>query len=408
MINDPSASRFELTTVAVVSLAGIFFVWWWWSCRQKPDLVGRQANPPRTSSKQLRFSCNTSPAPEGGKADPTDHRPRKSFLSWDDYFMAVAYLSSQRSKDPHKQVGACIVSTEQIILGIGYNGFPRGCDDAQLPWAKLSEDEQLLDTKYPYVCHAEMNAILNKNQASLSQAKLYVTMFPCNECAKLLIQAGIKEVIFHEDKPSLPSSTQPRGGMRPDQAYTASRRLLSLAGVSIRQHAFKQQLELMIKYCNILQAPQGPHNSHRQASRWRTSHTGRHRRYAGEGQSSQQDSKVKDDPAADGDLSFERQLKSRRNQPQRPRVNAPQVEALKGGGGSELEKMGKIEGRFVGGLALLFLVILLEGLFLAGSGFLPEQYDQFAQDVVFKTFTPSVGVLLAGSAAYGLWKSRQG
>ena len=96
------------------------------------------------------------------------------------------------------QVGACIVSPDQVILGIGYNGFPRGCPDAKLPWSKRSRDAAWLNTKYPYVVHAEANALLNKNLASVQGAKIYVTMFPCNECAKLLIQAGIREIIFHE------------------------------------------------------------------------------------------------------------------------------------------------------------------------------------------------------------------
>ncbi|MEW5307253.1 MAG: hypothetical protein WDW36_009661 [Sanguina aurantia] len=134
------------------------------------------------------------------RVDPFDPSPRSGYLSWDDYFMAVAFLSSQRSKDPNKQVGACIVSAEQVILGIGYNGFPRGCPDSTLPWAKKSASGDPLDTKYPYVVHAEANALLNKNAASVKGACVYVTMFPCNECAKLLIQAGITEVIYHEGK----------------------------------------------------------------------------------------------------------------------------------------------------------------------------------------------------------------
>lgn len=114
--------------------------------------------------------------------------------------MAVAMLSSQRSKDPAKQVGACIVDEMQIICGIGYNGFPRGCSDADFPWRKQAASGEALDTKYPYVCHAEMNALLNKNGASVKGARIFVTMFPCNECAKLLIQAGIREIVFHESK----------------------------------------------------------------------------------------------------------------------------------------------------------------------------------------------------------------
>lgn len=141
-----------------------------------------------------------SPVNKQKRPDPYDPRPRNTYLSWDDYFMAVAFLSAERSKDPNKQVGACIVNNENIILSIGYNGFPRGCSDSSLPWSKRSQSGSILDTKYPYVVHAEANALLNKNQAHVTGARIYVTLFPCNECAKLLIQAGIKEVIFHEAK----------------------------------------------------------------------------------------------------------------------------------------------------------------------------------------------------------------
>lgn len=112
--------------------------------------------------------------------------------------MAVAFLSAQRSKDPNSQVGACIVNSENKIVGIGYNGMPNGCSDDALPWARTAADK--LDTKYPYVCHAELNAILNKNSADVKGCTMYVALFPCNECAKLVIQAGIKEVIFMSDK----------------------------------------------------------------------------------------------------------------------------------------------------------------------------------------------------------------
>ena len=98
-------------------------------------------------------------------SSPRAREPR--YLSWDEYFMALAFLSAQRSKDPNKQVGACIVNQEQIILGIGYNGFPRGCKDFDLPWSKESPSGNPLDTKFPYVCHAEMNAILNSNHSNL-------------------------------------------------------------------------------------------------------------------------------------------------------------------------------------------------------------------------------------------------
>lgn len=188
-----------------------------------------------------------------------------SYLSWDDYFMALAFLSAQRSKDPNKQVGACIVSPDRIILGIGYNGFPRGCADSTLPWAKRSTSGGALATKYPYVCHAEMNAVLNKNAASVAGATMYVTMFPCNECSKLLIQAGIGEVVFYEDKQQggarggsggggsggsggdgSGGSTPASGGMLPSESYAASRTMLSLAGVQTRQHSPAEELVLRV------------------------------------------------------------------------------------------------------------------------------------------------------------------
>ena len=170
--------------------------------------------------------------------------------------MALAFLSAQRSKDPNKQVGACIVSPDRIILGIGYNGFPRGCADSKLPWAKKAATGGALATKYPYVCHAEMNAVLNKNAASVAGATLYVTMFPCNECSKLLIQAGIGEVVFYEDKqkaadgsserPSSPPAAAASGGILPAESYAASRTLLALAGVTTRQHAPVEALVLRV------------------------------------------------------------------------------------------------------------------------------------------------------------------
>ncbi|KAG7392201.1 hypothetical protein PHYBOEH_006455 [Phytophthora boehmeriae] len=116
---------------------------------------------------------------------------RTDYLSWDDYFMSVAFLSAMRSKDPSTQVGACIVNPEKKIVGIGYNGFPNGCDDDDLPWARESATNSPLDTKYPYVCHAEMNAILNKNSTDVKGCTIYVALFPCNECAKLIIQVFV-------------------------------------------------------------------------------------------------------------------------------------------------------------------------------------------------------------------------
>ncbi|KAJ7548703.1 hypothetical protein O6H91_07G023300 [Diphasiastrum complanatum] len=167
--------------------------------------------------------------PKALKADPLDTAKRKGYLSWDDYFMSIAFLSAQRSKDPNRQVGACLVSQDQVILGIGYNGFPRGCSDDDLPWSKISADGDPLKTKYPYVCHAEVNAILNKNHASAAGQRLYVTMFPCNECAKIIIQAGIAEVIYYAAK----GHTNKDGCSSRDASYAASWKLLAMAGIRV-------------------------------------------------------------------------------------------------------------------------------------------------------------------------------
>jgi dCMP deaminase len=121
---------------------------------------------------------------------------RSDYISWDQYFMGVAILSSKRSKDPSTQVGACIVNKDKRIVGIGYNGFPIGIDDDVFPWGKKGD---YVDTKYPYVVHAEPNAILNAT-TSLKDCTIYVTLFPCCECAKLIIQSGIKEIVYLSDK----------------------------------------------------------------------------------------------------------------------------------------------------------------------------------------------------------------
>ena len=121
---------------------------------------------------------------------------RKDYITWDEYFMGVAKLSALRSKDPKTQVGACIVNQDLRIVGIGYNGMPQGVDDASFPW---DNEGDYLKTKYPYVVHAEANAILNATQ-SLKGSNIYVTLFPCNECSKLIIQSGIKEIVFESDK----------------------------------------------------------------------------------------------------------------------------------------------------------------------------------------------------------------
>ena len=146
---------------------------------------------------------------------------RTDYLSWDEYFMAVAQLSAQRSKDPSTQVGACIVNKNKRIIGIGYNGFPAGLSDDDLPWAREGE---YLDTKYPYVCHAEMNAITNaSNKPDLDGGAMFVSLFPCNECAKLIVQVGIREVVYLSDKYST------------DDKFIAARRIFDLAGVKCRK-----------------------------------------------------------------------------------------------------------------------------------------------------------------------------
>ena len=141
---------------------------------------------------------------------------RDDYISWDEYFMGIAVLSSMRSKDPNTQVGACIVSPDRKIVGVGYNGFPIGCSDDDLPWDREGE---WLETKYPYVCHAELNAILNSTMANLKGATLYVALFPCNECAKAIIQSGIRKIVYLSDKYETSDST------------LASKRMLKEAGV---------------------------------------------------------------------------------------------------------------------------------------------------------------------------------
>ncbi|MBR6243134.1 MAG: dCMP deaminase family protein [Ruminococcus sp.] len=123
---------------------------------------------------------------------------RNNYISWDEYFMGIAMLSAERSKDSSTQVGACIVNKENKIVAVGYNGMPTGCIDDDMPWER--EGDSPLDTKYPFVCHAELNAILNSNSASLQGCTLYVTLFPCNECAKAIIQSGIKRVVYYSNK----------------------------------------------------------------------------------------------------------------------------------------------------------------------------------------------------------------
>lgn len=146
---------------------------------------------------------------------------RQDYLSWDEYFMGVALLSAGRSKDNNTQVGACIVSDENKVLSVGYNGMPTGCSDDDMPWDREGDT---LSTKYPFVCHAELNAILNRITGSLKGSKIYVSLFPCNECAKAIIQSGIKEVIYMEDKYADSDSVK------------ASKMMFEMAGVKYRMY----------------------------------------------------------------------------------------------------------------------------------------------------------------------------
>ncbi len=139
---------------------------------------------------------------------------RTDYISWDEYFMGIALLAAKRSKDPSTQVGACIVSKENIIISTGYNGMPKGCSDDIFPW-----DREGADTKYPYVVHAELNAILNANGRDLRGSRIYVALFPCNECAKAIIQSGVEEVIYLSDK------------YADTMGNLASKRMLDAAGV---------------------------------------------------------------------------------------------------------------------------------------------------------------------------------
>lgn len=149
---------------------------------------------------------------------------REDYISWDEYFMGVAYLSSMRSKDPNTQVGACIVSPKNKILSMGYNGLPIGCSDDEFPWNRVEKDPVL--NKYFYTTHSELNAILNYRGGSLEGSKMYVTLFPCNECAKAIIQAGITKIVYADDK------------YDDTPAVVASKKMLDAAGVEYKKYEF--------------------------------------------------------------------------------------------------------------------------------------------------------------------------
>jgi dCMP deaminase len=155
-----------------------------------------------------------------GRTETNMSDKRQDYISWEEYFMGVALLAAQRSKDPNTQVGACIVDDQNRILSTGYNGFPHGCSDDEFPW---NRDESKGDTKYQFVVHAELNAILNARGKSLAGSILYVGLFPCNECAKAIIQAGVREVVYLSDK------------YRNTPGTIASRRMLDAAGVKLTQ-----------------------------------------------------------------------------------------------------------------------------------------------------------------------------
>ncbi|MFA6859788.1 MAG: dCMP deaminase family protein [Clostridia bacterium] len=159
---------------------------------------------------------------------------RKDYIEWDKYFMAIAKLSAMRSKDPSTQVGSCIVSKNNRILSTGYNGTPNTFCDSEFPWGK---EGLPLESKYLFVCHSELNAIMNfkGNNCELENSRIYVSLFPCNDCAKLLIQAGVKEVIYLDDRYA-------------DKNFTiAAKKMFDTCGVKYRQLKYDEDLTIKFK-----------------------------------------------------------------------------------------------------------------------------------------------------------------
>jgi dCMP deaminase len=154
---------------------------------------------------------------------------KQDYLDWDETFVLMSDLIAMRSKDPSTQVGACIVNDENVVVGLGYNGFPRGCHDDNLPWCREGET---LESKYAYVVHAEANAIMNAND-NVAGCRIYVNLFPCNECAKMIIQSGIKEVIYVSDK------------YADVDIFKVAKKILDASGVMMRQ--YKPQNEIKLK-----------------------------------------------------------------------------------------------------------------------------------------------------------------
>ena len=144
---------------------------------------------------------------------------RENTLTWDEYFMGLAHLSALRSKDPNTQVGAAIIDENHRVVSVGYNGFPKGCSDDEFPWSRLGG---VLNSKYAFVVHAELNAILNSPR-SVSGCTIYVSLFPCNECAKAIIQSGIKRIVYESDKYADTETT------------IASKKMLQAAGIELVQ-----------------------------------------------------------------------------------------------------------------------------------------------------------------------------
>jgi dCMP deaminase len=191
--------------------------------------------------KSLQDSAPASPKPTGSQK-------RDDYIDWHEYFMAMAFLAAKRSKDPCTQVGAVIVNDEKKIVGIGYNGLPIGCSDDEFPWGKDTSNP--LESKYMYVVHAEVNAILNKNSSDVKNCTLYVALFPCNECAKIIIQSRIREIFYMSDKHADKSST------------IGSKRMLDAAGVKYSQLVPRHK-QLLIDFEEIdwdakVQAPPTP------------------------------------------------------------------------------------------------------------------------------------------------------
>ena len=161
-------------------------------------------------------------------------KARKNYLSWDDTFIMIAQVIAQRSKDPSTQTGAVVVDEDNIVLGLGYNGWAKGVKEGHFSWSKdygLNKKD-ILNTKYPYVVHAEVNAILSSNK-SVKGAKLYCYLFPCSECTKVIIQSGVKEVIYEDDRQDQNSNN-----------FAVSKKLFDLSGVKHRKYNSKKKLHI--------------------------------------------------------------------------------------------------------------------------------------------------------------------